>query len=178
MILIISMFWIWMCLSLVGYVEDTAVGHTIKKDATKRQGYIFPHDLIRTWNFIFIMGFPGLIQRKVLSSWNINVLCHNVSVDCFVCLPSILYFTCWTRFVLVFFLFHWSPSCIIIFYCLNACDNSPVRNLSFTDHIHSFNRLPNMGMIRCKKNPHCLLNPLTSISNKILVLKEIFMLLP
>ena len=29
------------------------------------------------------------------------------SVDCFVCLPYILYFTCWNVFVLVLFLFHW-----------------------------------------------------------------------
>ena len=34
-----------------------------KKDSTKRQGYIDPHDLIITRNFIIVMGFPGLFQR-------------------------------------------------------------------------------------------------------------------
>ena len=65
-----------------------------KKDATKRHGSIVPHALIRTWNFIIVMVFTGLIQRKGIASWNINVLCQNVPVDCCVYLPSILYFTC------------------------------------------------------------------------------------
>ena len=65
-----------------------------KKDDTKIQGSIDPHALIRTRNFIIIMGFPGLFQRQGLDSWNINILCHNFSFCFCVCLPSILYFTC------------------------------------------------------------------------------------
>ena len=39
-----------------------------KKDATKRQGSISPHALIRTINFIVVVGFQGLIQRQGLAS--------------------------------------------------------------------------------------------------------------
>ena len=106
-----------------------------RKYATKRQGSIAPHALIKTRYFILFIGFPGLFQRQGLASWNINILCHNVLFDCCVCLPSILYFTCWTCFVLVFFLFHWSLPLIYhmsdiidyfilywVFYCLDSCD--------------------------------------------------------
>ena len=65
-----------------------------KKDATKSKGCIAPHALIKIGVFIIIMGFPGLIYGQGISSWNINILCHNVSVDCCVCIPSVLYFTC------------------------------------------------------------------------------------
>ena len=50
-----------MCLSLVGCAEDTDVGNTIIKYATKRQGSIDPHALIRKRYFIIVMDFPGLI---------------------------------------------------------------------------------------------------------------------
>ena len=66
----------------------------VEKDASKIQGSIAPHALMKTGDFIIVMGFPRQIQRQGLASWNINALCHNVSVDCCVCLPSILYFTC------------------------------------------------------------------------------------
>ena len=122
--------------------------------------------------FIIAVGFPGSIQRKLLTYWNINVLCHNVSVDCCDCLPSILYFTCWTPFVVVFFLFHWLPSCIVFVDCLNVCEDSLVIQLIWTDHLHAYNRLLKTGMIWCKKNsPHFLINQLNSITNKSLVLK-------
>ena len=62
----------------------------VEKYATNIQGYIDPYALMKTRDFIIVMGFPGLVQRQVLASWNINDLCQNVSVDCFVCLPSIL----------------------------------------------------------------------------------------
>ena len=35
----------------------------------------------------------------------------------------------------------------IVFYCLNACDDSPIRQLSFTDHPHAYNRILKMGII-------------------------------
>ena len=35
----------------------------MKKDDTKRQGFIDPHALIKTENVITVMGLPGLIQR-------------------------------------------------------------------------------------------------------------------
>ena len=46
-IIILSMLWRWMCLSLVGCTDDTAVGKTTEKGATKRQVSIAPHALIR-----------------------------------------------------------------------------------------------------------------------------------
>ena len=73
---------------------DTAVGNVMKRDATKSQGSIFTHDLIRTRKFINVMSFPGIIHRQGLALLNINILCHNLSVDCCVCIPSILYITC------------------------------------------------------------------------------------
>ena len=39
-----------------------------QKYATKRQSSIAPHPLIRTRNFINVMGFPGLVQRQGLVS--------------------------------------------------------------------------------------------------------------
>ena len=46
MILILSMLWRNMCISLVGFTYYTVVGKMIKKDATKRQSYISPHALM------------------------------------------------------------------------------------------------------------------------------------
>ena len=65
-----------------------------KKSDTKRRGSITPRAMIKTRNFINVMGFTGLIQRQVLASWNINTVQKKYSVDCCVCFPSILYFTC------------------------------------------------------------------------------------
>ena len=65
-----------MFISKVWCTENTAVGKMIRKDATNRKGYIYPHSLIRTRNFIIIMGFTGLFQRLGLSSLNINIICN------------------------------------------------------------------------------------------------------
>ena len=43
----------------VGFIEDTVVGNMVEKDVTKRQGYIAPHDIMKTRDFIVVMGFPG-----------------------------------------------------------------------------------------------------------------------
>ena len=77
-----------------GRKEDTVVGNTVEKDAAKRQGSIATHALMKTRDFIIVVGFPGSIKGQVLAYWNLNSLCHNVSVYCCVCLPSTLYFTC------------------------------------------------------------------------------------
>ena len=74
--------------------SDTSIVNIIKTDATKRQSFIATYALIRTRKFTIVISFPGLIQRQGLASWNINILCHNVSVGCCVCIPSILYFNC------------------------------------------------------------------------------------
>ena len=77
-------------------------------------------------------------------------------VDCFVCLPSTLQFICWTRSVIFFFLFHWSLPVIIhlsgmveilTLYCFCWLFECPVRELRFTEQVHYYNRLLNMGMI-------------------------------
>ena len=107
MILTLPMQWRKVSLTVSGWKEYTAVSKMMIKCAIKRQGYIYPRALIKKINSITVMGFPGWIQRQGLASWNVNIICHNFSVYCCVCIPSILYFTCWTRFVLVFFLFHW-----------------------------------------------------------------------
>ena len=64
----------------VPFLDGVKRGHCCrkhdKKDATKRQGSIAPHALIITRNFIIVMGFPVLIKRQGIASWNINILCH------------------------------------------------------------------------------------------------------
>ena len=49
----------------------------VEKDDTKIKGYIAPNDLIRIRYFIIVIGFPGLVQRQGLDSWNIEILCHH-----------------------------------------------------------------------------------------------------
>ena len=156
-----------------------------QKDAKKRQGSIVPHALIRTINFIIFMVFPGLFQIHWLASWSINIICNNFSVDCCVCLPFTLCFTCWTRFVLfllpvplitpcniTYVCSDWLFDIVFLFNYLNECDNIPVWKLSCNDHLHAYTRLLKMGMIWCKKTPHCLLIFLTAITSKSLVLTE------
>ena len=46
----------------------------MNKDVTKRLVYIDPRALTRTRKFITLMGFTGLIQRRVIGSWNINIV--------------------------------------------------------------------------------------------------------
>ena len=53
-----------MILTVAGGEEVTAVGNMMKKVATERQGSIDPRALIKTRNFITVMDFPGLIQRR------------------------------------------------------------------------------------------------------------------
>ena len=36
---------------------------------------------------------------------------------------------------------------IVLVDCFNACDDRPVRQLIFTDHLHAYNRTFKMGMI-------------------------------
>ena len=59
-----------------------------------------------TWsdkkNFITDMGFPGFIQKGVLASWNINIVWNKDSFYWCVCLPYIIWFTCWTHFCACF----------------------------------------------------------------------------
>ena len=151
----------------------------------KRKGFIAPHALIKTRDFIIVMGFPGLVQIQGLDYWNINALCHNFLVDCCVCLPSILYFALWACFVLVLFLFYWSLpviyhcmlllivlSCIVFVDCFNACDDRQLRQLTCTGHLHEYNRQLKKGMIWCKKTPYFWLNPLIPITYKSLFLKR------
>ena len=45
----------------------------IKKDTTKIQGSIAPHNLIRAIKFIIVMGFPILVQRQGPVSWDIHI---------------------------------------------------------------------------------------------------------
>ena len=77
-----------------------------QKICYKKTRFYFSTCSDKNKKFYCCHGFKGLVQIKGLASCNISILCHNVSVDFFVCFPSILYFTR-TRFVLVFFLFHW-----------------------------------------------------------------------
>ena len=54
--------------------------------------------------------------------------------------------------------------CIFFVDSLNACDNSPVRQLSCTVNLHAYGRQLKKGMIWCKEEKlHCLLNTSTPI---------------
>ena len=63
-----------MCLYLVVLKKDTYVRNIIKKDATKIQGYIASHTMIRTRNVIIVMVFPILFQIQGLDYCNINII--------------------------------------------------------------------------------------------------------
>ena len=73
-----------------------------EKYATKIWDCIAPRSLIKTGKFITVMGFPGLIKIWIIDSRSINILRNKGSLDCCVCLPSTLYFTCWTHFCACF----------------------------------------------------------------------------
>ena len=102
-----------MILTTAGWEEVTALGNMMNKYSTKIQGSIAPYALIKTRNFITVMGFPGSIQRQGLASWNIKIIQKKYLVHFCACIPSIIYFTCWTHVVIVFFLFHLSLLVII-----------------------------------------------------------------
>ena len=72
-----------------------------KKYATRIQGLIAPHALIRKRHFIIVMGSPGSVQRKGLASSNINILCHNFWMV--VLLFSLISFTLSVELVLCLF---------------------------------------------------------------------------
>ena len=102
MIQILSMLWRNMCIYKVGYTEDTVVVNMVKKDTTQRQGSIAPHALIKTRNFIIVMGFPVLVQIQGLASWNISIICQIFQlIVVFIYLP---YFTLNVELVLCLFL--------------------------------------------------------------------------
>ena len=77
----------------------------MKKDEKKR-GSIDPHALIKTRKFINVMGFPVIIQRRGIDSWNINIVWKIVQLV--YVFASILSFNLPVEivFVLVLFLFH------------------------------------------------------------------------
>ena len=80
------------------YLGSAKIGYCCKKHdkkyPTKRQGSIASRAMINTRSFIIYMGFPGLNQRQGLASWNLNILCHNFSVDCCVFSPFHPLLTC------------------------------------------------------------------------------------
>ena len=153
MVLILSIWWRNICLWNVGCTDDTVVGNMIKKYATKRQGYIAPRALIRRRYFIIVVGFPGLVQRQGLASWNINILCHHF-FSWLLCLSpfhTLLYLL--NLFCACFLHVSLITTCFVFVDFLNSCDDSPVRQLRCTGHIHSYDRQLKKGVIWCKKNP-------------------------
>ena len=154
-----------MNLNVEGWKWDTSIGNMMK-NMLKIQGSIAPRALINIGNFINVMGFPGLIHIQGLSSCNINIAWNKYSVDCCICIPSTLYFNCWTHFCAWFL-----PDPVIlpvpipassltenltlffIFGFLYVCDYSLFRNLWCTYYFHFYERLLTMSMIWCKKIP-------------------------
>ena len=120
-----------------------------------------------------VVGFPVLIQRQGLASWNINIICHNFSVDCCVLYPfhTLLYLlnsfcACFipvpfiATYNMSYICCDWNLDLVLFFYCLNACDDIPIRQVICTNHIHSYNRLLKMVKIWCKKNSPLLTKPI------------------
>ena len=105
----------------------------------KKRGSIDPHALIKTRKFINVMGFPVIIQRRGIDSWNINIVWKIVQLV--YVFASILSFNLPVE--IVFFCLFYSCSidhylfqslcmtclkfltCIVFIDCLNACDESP-----------------------------------------------------
>ena len=63
-----------MSLTVSGQKEYNNVVNMMKNNDTEIKFSIDTRALIRTRNCITVMGFPGLIQRQVLASWNINIV--------------------------------------------------------------------------------------------------------
>ena len=79
------------------------------KNMTQKRCSIAPRALIKTRKFSTVMGFPGIIHRWGLASWNINVAWPIFRlIDVFVSLLS-LTLPVELIFVLFLFLFHLSP---------------------------------------------------------------------
>ena len=85
-------------LTMAGWKEENALGNMVNKCAAKIKGFIDPRALINTGNFIIAINFPGLVQRQLLASWNINIIWNKGSAYFCDCIHSILYFNRLTRF--------------------------------------------------------------------------------
>ena len=92
------------------------------------------------------MVFPGLVQRQVLASWNIKIICHHFQlIVVFVSLP---YFTLPVELVLCFFLpVSLTTTFIAVVDLLNAFKDSPVRQIICTGNISAYDKKLNKGMI-------------------------------
>ena len=109
----------------------------VEKDATKRQGYIVPHALIRTRYFIIVMCFPGLVKRQGLASWNIKIYVTIFSILlCLFPFYPLLYPL--NLFCAYFIPVSLIVPCIFLVECLNVCDDSLARHLICTGHLHSY----------------------------------------
>ena len=75
MILILSMFWRNICLWKIESTEDTAVWNTIKI-CYKKTRFYWSTCSDKNKKFYYCHGFPGLIQRQIIVSWEINIICQ------------------------------------------------------------------------------------------------------
>ena len=131
----------------------------VKKDATKRQGSIAQHALMKTRNFIIVMGFPkiSLVTRTCFLEHQHSMTLGYGWLLCLSPFRPLLYLL--NLFCACFLPVPLIAPCIVFVDCLNACDGCPVRQLSCTGNLHAYDRQLKKGMIWCKeKKLHCLLN--------------------
>ena len=118
----------------------------------KKRGSISPRVLMEKRNFITVASFPSIIQILLLDSWNIKIVWTIVQfIDVFY---SLIPFNLPVEIVFLLFSSYYidhsllKSLCLlclkflpcIIFYCFNACDDRPGRQIRCTDHCHDYNR--------------------------------------
>ena len=162
-ILTLTMPWRKMYLTVSVWKEDTDLVKNYDKRYCKKWAYTDPHALIKTRKVITVMGFQVYFRDKDLI--HITSTFYGPKMQIVGVFVSIISFTLSVElvFVLVLFLFHWFLPVSILVYallgifklyifadCFNACDDSPIRQISCTDYLHSCYRLLTMVMIWCK----------------------------
>ena len=159
------MWWIWMCLYLVGCTNDTAVGNMIKRCYKKTILYSSACSDKNT-KFYYYYNFS-----RIFSETKTRFLEHQCSMSL-----RFSWLLCLSLFHPSLYLLNSFCACflpvplitILYFFVdyLNVCDDISVKQLRYIDHLHAYNRQLNMVRIWCKKPPRCLLNKLNSITNK------------
>ena len=107
-----------------------------KKYATKRQGYIAPHDLIRIHFFLSWFFQYKFRDKDLLLGTSMLYIKRFQLIIVFVSLPS---FTLPVELVLCLFSYCFIDHSLYCFFnCSNSCDDSPVRQISCNGHICAY----------------------------------------
>ena len=119
----------------------------------KRKKFYYCHGFYRIKSYTRNWFLEHQHSMSQFFSWllclsTFHYLLYLLKLFCAFFLPLILTSLCNISYVLS----DWNFDLILFFYCLNACDYIPAIQIICNEHLHSYNRLLNMGMIWCKKN--------------------------